>query len=139
MGMVNSLRNSVENSVIDVVLRKGFPVVAEGMENPELAKHGYGHRAWKDTESHMHVTGGYRQAPNSSRSELVAGCGWIFRNIEIVKDETDETTGTHTLEVSGMTCNCGVISNKTLRYTNTEEKVRAEITRELNKAFAAAV
>lgn len=133
MGMMDSLRNSVEDSVISVVLRKGYPVVAEGMENPELAKHGYGHLAWKDTESNMHVKGGYRQAPYSNRSVEVSGCDWILHNIEITKDETDTATGKHTLEVSGMTCTCGIISNKTLRYINKSETVLKEISSELNK------
>lgn len=138
MGMMDSLRGSLESSVIAVVLRKGFPVVAEGMENQELAKHGFGHLAWKDTESNMHVKGGYRQAPNGRGSVEVPGCDWILHNIEITKDVTDETTGKHTLEVSGMTCTCGIISNKTLRYANTPETVLADISRELNKAVLTA-
>lgn len=133
MGMMDSLRDSVENSVIAVVLRRGFPVAAEGMENQELAKHGYGHLAWKDTESNQHVKGGYRQSPHGNHSVEVPGCDWVIKNIEITKDVTDEATGKHTLEVSGMTCSCGIISNKTLRYTNKAETVLKEISNELNK------
>jgi hypothetical protein len=138
MGMMDSLRNSLEDSVINVVLRKGFPVVAEGMENKNLAAHGYGHLAWKDTESQQHVKGGYRQAPYSSRSVEVPGCDWILRNIAITKDEADEATGKHTIEVSGMTCTCGIISNKTIRYTAIAEKVVEDIARELNKSVLTA-
>lgn len=139
MGMMNSLRNSVENSVIAVVLRKGFPVAAEGMENTELAKHGYGHLAWKDTAANQHVKGGYRQVPGTTGSIAVPGCDWVMENIEIVKDETDEATGKHTLEISGTTCSCGLISNKTLRYTNASEAVLKEISTELNKRVLASV
>lgn len=137
MGITGSLKNSVENSVIAVVLRHGFPVVAEGMENHKLKEHGYGHLAWKDSTAQQHVRGGYRQVPGTLKTEEVAGCDWILRNIEIIKDDVDENTGKHTIEVSGLTCNCGVVANKVIRYTSEANKMLQQIAREMTKtAFA---
>lgn len=137
MGITGSLKNSVENSVISVVLRHGFPVIAEGMENPALAEHGYGHRAWKDSTTEQHVKGGYRQVPGTVRSEYVAGCGWVMRNMEIVKDELDEQTGKQTVEVSGLTCTCGIIANKVIRYTQDAHKMLQQVSTEMGRtAFA---
>lgn len=131
MGLMNALKMSVEDSVIDVVLRKGNPVLPGAGETPKTKV--FGSSNWRDSAAQSHIKGGYRLNPETKRWETVDGCEWVMDNMQVTKDSFDEETGEITLEVSGMTCKCGQAINKTIRYTDTADNVRTSILRAMNR------
>lgn len=122
MGLIDSIKMSLENSIIEVVLRKGTVAVPAGEERTDLPAL-YASSMWADTATDKHIKGGYRFIPETKRWESVEGCGWVLENMEITNDSLDEVDGKITLEVSGMTCECGQAANKTIRYTDTTDNV----------------
>lgn len=138
MGLINTLKMSVEDSVIDVVLNKGNPVVPVGEERTDLDKVFHA-SIWKDTAAQAHVKGGYRLNPDTKRWETVDGCEWVLENMQITKDSFDEETGKITLEVSGMTCKCGQAVNKTIRYSDKADTVRKSILNAMDRHNKVAV
>lgn len=132
MGLIDSIKMSVENSVIEVVLRKGKPVVPAGEERTDLPKI-FRANAWSDSATEKHIKGGYILNPENGRWETVDGCEWVMENIQVTKDSLDEVDGKITLEVSGMTCTCGQAVNKTIRYTDNADTVLKSVLHTVNK------
>lgn len=134
MSVSKALVGSVENSIIELVLRKGCPVVEEGKENPVLALHGFGASAWKDSTTNSHIKGGASYDEASRRWIAFEGCKWDHRDAVLTKDEVDEATGKVTFEVEGLLCNCGQYSSQRVRYTAPKEMVAKELTAQMQKA-----
>lgn len=135
MSVCGSLFSSVEESIIDLVLRRGCPVVEEGKENPVLAEHGYAASAWRDSNINSHIKGGYMYDEENRRWVDYNGCGWVMESAKLVGDYVDETTGKFTLEVEGMICNCGQYSQKTVRYSGKREEILSQMSASLSKTI----
>lgn len=138
MGLIDAIKMSVENSVIEVVLRKGKPVVPAGEERTDLPKI-YRTNIWSDSATEKHIKGGYILNHQSGRWETVEGCDWVLDNIQVTNDSLDEVDGEITLEVSGMTCTCGQAVNKTIRYTDKADLVLKSVMSSISKNTKVAV
>lgn len=134
MSVSKVLAGSVENGIIELVLRKGFPVVEEGKENPVLALHGFGASAWKDSTTNSHIKGGASYDESSRRWISYDGCKWDYRDAVLTKDEVDETTGKVTFEVEGLLCNCGQYSSQRVRYMGPKDTMAKELAAQMQKA-----
>lgn len=132
MGLIDNIKMSVENSVIEVVLRKGKPVVPAGEERTDLPKI-FRSNVWSDSATEKHIKGGYILNPENGRWETADGCGWVLDNIQVTNDSLDEVDGEITLEVSGMTCTCGQAVNKTIRYTDKADLVLKSVMSSISK------
>lgn len=133
MSVSKALQSSVENSIIDLVLRRGCPVVEEGKENPALAAHGFAASAWKDTTTESHIKGGASYDEHSRRWISFDGCKWDYRDAVLTKDEIDEETGKVTFEVEGLLCNCGQYSSQKVRFTAPKDKMAQAIALAMQK------
>lgn len=134
MSVSKALSGSVESVIVEIVLRKGFPVVEEGKENPVLAEHGFGASAWKDSTANSHIKGGASYDESSRRWISFDGCKWDYRDAVLTKDVVDEATGKIVFEVEGLLCNCGQYSSQRVRYTAPKEAMVKEIAVQLQKA-----
>lgn len=133
MSVCGSLLSSMEESIIDLVLRRGCPVVEDGKENPTLAEHGYASSAWRDIAIQGHVKGGYAYDETGQRWVSYNGCGWVLADARLTGDSIDEVTGKLHLEVEGVICNCGQYAEKRVRYTGNRDEVIKEITSGLGR------
>lgn len=136
MSVCGSLSSVVEESIIDLVLHRGCPVVEDGQENPTLAEHGYAASAWRDSHINSHIKGGYMYDEENRRWVDFNGCGWVMESAKLVGDYVDEKTGKFTLEVEGMICNCGQYSQKTVRHSGKREEILAQMSASLSKMIS---
>lgn len=137
MSISKALSDSAENSIIAMVLRRGYPVVEEGKENPRLAEHGFGFAAWKDTVTDAHVKGGATYDEHNRRWVSYDGCKWDFQDAVLTKDDLGGSADKVTLEVEGLVCNCGQYSSQRVRYIGEKKVVLAEVTRKMQEAILA--
>jgi len=134
MSVSKALFGSVENSMIQLVLRNGCPVVEEGKENPVLLSQKlFAASAWKDATTNTHIKGGASYDEHSRKWVSFDGCKWDFRDAVLSKDSIDEETGKVVLEVDGLICNCGQYSSQRVRYIAPKETILKQVTSELQK------
>lgn len=131
MNVSNALCNSVEESIIELTLRKGVPVLPNGELSQVMVENGYASSAWQDRETKNHVAGGSRFDDDQRKWVSVEGCKWNLVDVSLTREEITETGVV--LEVSGLTCSCGQYAEKTIRYQGDKQKILSEISRGMLK------
>lgn len=131
MNVSTALRSSVEESIIELTLRKGVPVLPNGELEQTLVDNGYAASAWQDRELKKHVSGGPRFDEDQRKWVTIEGCNWHLENASLSREEMTEKD--IVLEVTGLACTCGQYVEKTIRYQGAKQKILAEVSREMLK------
>ncbi|MBC9706036.1 MAG: hypothetical protein H9W81_13890 [Enterococcus sp.] len=131
MNVSSALHNSVEQSMIELTIRKGIPVLPNGELSQALVDNGYASSAWQDREVKNHIAGGSRLDDGTRKWVSVEGCKWNLEKTMLSRE--DMTDGKVVLEVTGLTCSCGQYAEKTIRYQGDKQKILSEVSREMLK------
>lgn len=136
MNVSTALQGTLEKSIIELVVRKGLPVLPNGELRQNLVEAGFTSSAWQDQHTNKHVAGGYHYDDWQRKWVTIDGCNWVSDNAYISREDIIDDNGHPEiiLEVSGLMCSCGQHYDKTLRYKGLKDEVLGEITRSMARS-----
>lgn len=112
MSMREELRKEMNTFIAEIVIRDGQAV--------EIRESVYG---WQDTEAQRHIAGWDAEARKKATH---LGCPWVFPVEPAIKEhnlgeyhDTDHNTNSIVVDVMDLECQCGKLTNRTVRYFGT--------------------